>query len=66
MIRLILVKIYIYMFLSFYHLFGLMLIIVHKFMTYLTYLWNIYGYFVVKDNMFSIDGGMNRADHVIK
>ena len=58
-------KIYIYTFLYFYYLFGLMVIIVHKFMTYLTYLWNIYGYFVAKDKMFSVDGGMNWADHVI-
>ena len=35
-----------------------MVIIVHKFMTYLTYLWHIYGYFVAKDKMFSIDDGI--------
>ena len=64
-IQLILVKIYIYTFLSLYCLFGLMVIIVHEFMTYLTYLWNIYGYFVAKDKMFGIDDGMNWADHVI-
>ena len=40
-----------------------MVIIVHKFMTCLTYLWHIYGYFVAKDKMFSIDDGMNWADH---
>ena len=37
MIQLILVKIYISTFLSSYYLFGLMVIIVHKFVTYLTY-----------------------------
>ena len=36
-----------------------MVIIVHKFMTYLTYLRNSCGYFVEKDKRFSIDGGMN-------
>ena len=65
MIWLIFVKIYIYTFLFYYHLFGLMVILVHKFMTYLTYLLNILGYFVAKDEMFSTDGGMNWADHVI-
>ena len=36
-----------------------MVIIGHKFMTYLTSLRHNYGYFVAKDKMFSIDGGMN-------
>ena len=31
----------------------------HTFMTYLTCLGNIYGYFVAKTKMFSRDGGMN-------
>ena len=65
MIQLILLKIYISIFLSFYYRFSLMVIIVHNFMTYLTYLWHIYGYFVAKDKMFSINGGMIWADHVI-
>ena len=42
-----------------------MVIIVQKFMTYLTYLWHIYGYFVAKDKMLSIGDGINYADHVI-
>ena len=45
-----------------YHLFALMVTLVHKFMTYLQ---NILRYFVAKDKMFSVDGGMNWAYHVI-
>ena len=33
-------NLYLYIF-SYYHLFGLMVILVHTFITYLTYLWNI-------------------------
>ena len=65
MIRLIFMKIYIYRLLWYYYLFGLMVTIVHKFMTYLAYLWNMLGYFVTKDKIFNIDGGMNWADHVL-
>ena len=52
------VKICIYTFVSYFHLFGLMVILVHRFITYLTYLSNIWVYVVAKDKMFSIDGGM--------
>ena len=55
MIRLIFMKIFIYTFLSYWHLFDLMVILVHIFITFLTYLSNIWGYFVAKDTMFSID-----------
>ena len=65
MIRPIFVKIYIYTFLSYrfpflsyYHLFGLLVNLVHKFITSLTYLSNILRYFVSKDKMFSRDGVM--------
>ena len=58
MIRLIFVKNYIYTVLS-YHLFGLIVILVHLSMTYLTYLTHIWGYFVAKDKMFSVDSCMN-------
>ena len=51
MMQLMFVKICICIFLSHYHLFGLLMILVNKFMTYLTYLSNILGYFVAKDSI---------------
>ena len=48
-----------------YYLLGLIVILVHKVMTYLTYLSNIWGYFVTKDKMFSIDAGVKYVNHVI-
>ena len=42
-----------------------MVILIHKFITYLTCLENIKGHFIAIDRIFSIDGSMNCADHLI-